>query len=329
MDLSISQGPMNNNCKLSSLKNGGIPNLTSLKFGKIDFDTLDNSTLLKWLETTSRLVNLELFMDSHLSHNILKDLPHCLSKMESLRRLRLRVLHVNDIHFVNEFATYLGNCSQLREFSFCFDFNTLDNDTLSKLGKSISNLTSLKSLDVDIYKCTYLTYAFDHSGIKSLLDGISQLTELEEISISLIGNEAQWEYIKNLVNLRKLSLEFRYSEVNENNQLLLGKILPKLNKLESVILILYPYSCWFESSLMNLFVGLGNLNDLSCLKLILGIFEFSEILAKMILKIIWSLKALSSVDLEFVARNKKEDIKEYLKNGFKLLNKRMKATFQG
>jgi len=50
---------------------------------------------------------------------------------------------------------------------------------------------------------------------------------------------------------------------------------------------------------------------------------------KMILKIIWDLKALNDVDLKIVAQNKKEEIQEYLKSEFKLLNKKMKANFEG
>ena len=153
-------------------------------------------------ETTSRLINLELFTDSQLGHNVLKELPHSLSKMESLRKLRLRVQHVIEIHYVNEFATYLGKCSQLTEFSLYFNFETLDNDTLCKLGKSISSLINLKILTVKINKYTFYSCAFDHSGIKNLLDGISQLTELEEVSIRLNGSEAQFEQLKNLVNLK-------------------------------------------------------------------------------------------------------------------------------
>jgi len=41
------------------------------------------------------------------------------------------------------------------------------------------------------------------------------------------------------------------------------------------------------------------------------------------------LKALCCANLKFVARNKKGEIKEYLKSEFKQLNKRMKASFEG
>jgi len=165
-------------------------------------------------------------------------------------------------------------------------------------------------------------------GIKNLLDGISSLTGLEEVSLDLSGSEAQWEQLKNLVNLRRLRLEFKYSKVNENNQLLLGKILPKLNKLENVILIFSLGNNWSQSSLMNLFIGLGELSYLSYLKLFLNVSDLNQIVAKTIMKMIWGLKALNNADLLLSARNKKEEAKEYLESEFKQLNKRIKADFQ-
>ena len=230
IDLFFRQAPMDDGY---SLRNGDIPNLTSLGFSKIDFNTLENSILLKLLETTSHLNNLELFLDSQLSHNILKDLPHRLSKVKSFRKLELYVEYLSDIHFIKEFANHLGLCLQLRGLSLNLYYSDLDNETLSNFGKSISSLINLKNLDLKFSSST-----FNHLGIKSLLDGISSLTGLEELSLDLNGSKARWEQLKNLVNLRKLRLQFHSAD--ENNQLLLGKILLKLNKLESFFLVSVP-----------------------------------------------------------------------------------------
>ena len=327
--LSLIQGPMNDDYNLAGLRKGDIPNLTSLGFSKIDFNTLENSILIKLSETTSRLNSLELILDSQSSHNILKHLPHCLSKIQALRQLKLQVKNILDIHLVKEFANHLGICLQLRELSLILNSRILDNETLSNLGKSISSLINLKILDLKVQAPVFSPPTFDHLGIKILLDGISSLTGLEELSLNLSRNTVQWEQLEDLVNLRKLRLEFNSIDLDENNQILLGTTLPKLNKLESVTLIFSLGNLWSQPALTNLLIGLGRLNYLSYLKLILIFPDLNEIAAKTIMKMIWDLKALNGVDLLLWAKNKKEDAREYLKREFWQLNKRIKADFQG
>jgi len=311
--------------KLINLRNGDILNLTSLRFGNINCDTLGSSPLLKWLETNSHLHNLELVLDSQLTF-FWKDLPHCLSKMKALRKLELRIQNVSNVHFVKGFANHLRICLQLRELSLNLSCCMLDNDTLSNLGKTISSLINLKVLDLKVQAPIFLSPKFNHLGIKNLLDGISSLTGLE-VSLDLNGSIAQWEQLKNLVNLKKLQLEFNSIELDENDQLFPGEVLPKLNKLESVILIFYG-NIWSQSALIDLFIGLRKLSHLAYLRLNLILFDLNEIAAKTIMKMIWDLKALNGVDLLLLARTKKEEAREYLKKEFGQLNKRIKADFQ-
>jgi len=60
----------------------------------------------------------------------------------------------------------------------------------------------------------------------------------------------------------------------------------------------------------------------------LKVSDLNEIVAKTIMKMIWDLKVLTSVDLLMKARNKSEEALKYLDSEFKQLNKRLKASLQ-
>jgi hypothetical protein len=130
------------------------------------------------------------------------------------------------------------NHPELKTLSLNLDFNYIKNEGAKAIGKTLGQMTNLKSLSLGV-----ASKNFGYLGFKHIINGLSHLTDLEEFSLKCGvnrvgpgGAEITRDLILKLKKLTKVSINFYENYVGDEGIIELTKSVAALENVQSVYL---------------------------------------------------------------------------------------------
>jgi len=227
----------------------GLANLRHLQSFEFTIewcDLADNalSRLAKSLSDLPDLRNLELNIIrlQNLNAGFLSALSRSLEKLKKIESLTLDISWCINIpeESIIKFCETVGKLSTLKNLSFtCRRCQTSD-AAIASLTNAFSNVTGLKSLNLDMYGC-------GETKLCELFATFEEMEDLEKISLYLgpgrndptsfgdFGIKYLGEKLQNLAKLKDFSLHAcEFENLTDQGRIDLGSCLAKINSLESV-----------------------------------------------------------------------------------------------
>jgi len=166
--------------------------ITGIKISKyiLEDDEVLFWSLMKDLENLQEIVLICNYRESLPYYEFI---PKAIIKLKALKKLTLHVINRIYAEDLENISLVLHEMpSQLTHLSLSFKgVEDLKGDILTKLGNSLENLTSLKSLELafDNTISVWIQTGNIYSGLKNLLRSLNKLSAIQELSVNFMGFE--------------------------------------------------------------------------------------------------------------------------------------------
>eukprot|EP01017_Pseudomicrothorax_dubius_P030586 TRINITY_DN3830_c0_g2_i1.p1 TRINITY_DN3830_c0_g2~~TRINITY_DN3830_c0_g2_i1.p1 ORF type:complete len:390 (+),score=33.25 TRINITY_DN3830_c0_g2_i1:281-1450(+) len=193
----------------------GLESFNSLKYLHLNLccnrrvDKIAAKFLAETLPNLKSLVSLELnlYAFSLLDDTSLKDLANSLSDCNSVKTLSLSIGDSDQItdEGINSLSRAIGSMNLHSLSISLFKLMSITDESCMQLAESISELTTLTDLNIEVYECPGQVTDRTFSKVANILSSLPNMSRLElEFGRSHVTDNSIIELDKNIIHLRQL-----------------------------------------------------------------------------------------------------------------------------